>query len=97
MDDELEESADPARAKSLIRGILEKGVFTYSRHALEEMQKDALTTVDCVNVLRAGVVRPPELDKGSWRYLVETARMAVVIAFRSRTELVVVTAWRKRK
>lgn len=50
--------------------------------------------VDCENVLRGGVVRPGEYEHGSWRYRIETSRLAVVVAFRSENELVIVTAWR---
>ena len=36
--------------------------FKDSSHALEEMANDDLTTVDCVNVLRGGIVEPaPEI------------------------------------
>lgn len=94
MPDDLKEPLRPDAAKQLIRRILSSGRFTYSRHALEEILADDLTTVDCENILRGGVVRPPEIEKGSWRYRVETSRMAVVIAFRSSEELVVITAWR---
>jgi hypothetical protein len=94
MDDELIEPLKPDDAKQAIRRILSAGLFTYSRHAMEEMLDDELTTVDCENILRRGVVRPPDFEKGSWRYRVETSRMAVVITFRSSKELVVVTAWR---
>ena len=58
------------------------------------MLDDDLTTVDCENVLRGGVVRPGEYEHGTWRYRVETSKITVVIAFRSEQELVVVTAWR---
>jgi hypothetical protein len=61
---------------------------------LKEIAKDGLTTVDCVNVLRGGVPRPGEYESGSWRYRVETAKITVVVAFRSENEVVVVTAWR---
>jgi len=30
--------------------------------ALEEMDKDGLTTVDCTNVLRGGVLELPEVE-----------------------------------
>ena len=96
MSDELKEPLKPDDAKQLIRTILQTGRFTYTRHAKEEMLADDMTTVDCENILRAGVVRPPDFEKGSWRYRVETSRMAVVIAFRSSDELVIVTAWRER-
>jgi hypothetical protein len=61
---------------------------------LDEMAADALDTVDCTNVLRGGVVDPPEWENGSWRYHVRTNRMCMVVALRSPTTLVVVTAWR---
>ena len=96
MADGLNEPLRPDAAKQLIRKILQAGRFTYSKHAKEEMLEDDLTTVDCENILRAGVVRPPDFEKGSWRYRVETSRMAVVITFRSVKELVVVTAWREK-
>ncbi|HEX7216728.1 MAG TPA: hypothetical protein VF578_21130 [Methylomirabilota bacterium] len=84
-------------AKRLILSILEAGTTVFSGHALDEIRKDKLTTVDCTNVLRGGVVEPGELERGSWRYRVKTNRMCVVVAFRSEMELVVVTAWRIRQ
>jgi len=90
----MDEPLDPAAVGPLLRQILKSGRFTYSRHALKEMANDGLTTVDCVNVLRGGVPRPGEYESGSWRYCVETAKITVVVAFRSENELVVVTAWR---
>jgi hypothetical protein len=97
MADELSEPLRSDDCRLLIRTILQSGRFTYSRHAKEEMLADDMTTVDCENVLRGGVVQPPDFEKGSWRYRVETSRMAVVVAFRSSTELVVVTAWRVKR
>ena len=90
----LREPLEPGAAKRLIRKIIQLGTVSFSKHGLEEMARDDLTTVDCVNVLRGGVVEPGELERGSWRYRVSTARMRVVVAFRSDEELVVVTAWR---
>jgi hypothetical protein len=86
----------PEEARRLIHGILRGGCFVYSGHAREEMLADGLTTLDCENVLRAGVVGPGELERGTRRYRVSTDRIAVVVAFRSARELVVVTAWRIR-
>ena len=83
-------------ARKLIQQILKAGTVSFSKHALDEMAKDKLTTVDCVNVLRGGVVEPPELRERTWRYHVRTARICVVVAFRSETHLVTVTAWRIR-
>jgi hypothetical protein len=91
------EPLDPTRARQLIRSILDAGTVRFSGHALEELAKDDLTTLDCANVLRGGTVEPPELDKGTWRYRIRTSRIYVVVAFRSETELVVVTAWRLQR
>ena len=81
-------------ARKLIQRILQAGKVGFSTHALKEMAKDHLTTIDCTNVLRSGVVEPPELRAGTWRYRVRAASIYVVIAFRSDTHLVVVTSWR---
>ena len=90
----MEEPLSPATAKKVIRQILQTGRFTYTKHSKDEMSADDLTTVDCENVLRGGVVRPGEYENGTWRHRVETRRVTVVVAFRSENELVVVTAWR---
>ena len=90
----MDEPLGPDAARKLIREILRAGRFIYSRHAKEELLAADLTTVDCENVLRGGVAGPGEFEHGTWRYRVETSRIAVVVAFRSEDELVVVTAWR---
>ena len=82
-------------AKQIIGRIVREGTVGYSNHALEEMAKDGLTTVDVVNVLRGGDVEFSEEERRSWRYRGRTSRMTVVVAFRSETQLTVVTAWRK--
>jgi hypothetical protein len=66
-------------------------------HSLEALADDDLSTVDSVNVLRAGMVEPAEFEKGCWRYRVRTRRMVVVIAFRSESEIRIVTAWREKR
>lgn len=90
----LPEPLSPPDAKRLILEILQTGTVSFSNHARREMAKDALTAVDCVNVLRGGVVEPPEWEQGSWRYRVWAGRVTVVVVFRSALALVVVTAWR---
>ena len=90
----MDEPLAPQIARALIRSILITGRFTFSSHAVDEMSADGLATVDCVNVLRGGVVRPAEYERGSWRYRVETQRITVVVVFRSTEQLVVITAWR---
>jgi hypothetical protein len=79
-------------AKRLIREILKTGNVSFTKHALEEMEKDGLTTVDVANVLRAGVVEFCEETNRTWRYRLRTSRITVVIAFRSESALIVVTA-----
>ena len=87
----------PGVGHKLIRKILKEGQVSWSMHATEEMKNDELTTVDCANVLRAGVVEEPEFERGTWRYRVRTQKIFVVVAFRSDTELSIVTTWRVGK
>jgi len=82
-------------ANRLIAEIVRNGTVGYSNHALDEMKKDDLSTVDVLNVLRGGVVEFSEEINRTWRYRVRTSRMTVVVAFRSEAVLSVVTAWRK--
>lgn len=84
----------PPAAKKRILAILASGSVAFSKHAEEELEKDGMNMVDASNILRGGVVEPGELERGSYRYRVRTPRMCVVVAFRSETELRVVTAWR---
>jgi hypothetical protein len=84
-------------AKRLIAQILKTGTVSFSKHALEEMEKDGLVTVDATNVLRGGVVEFCEEIRSTWRYRVRTPRMTFVVAFRSEQILTVVTAWRKTR
>jgi hypothetical protein len=92
----LSEPLNPIIARNLARYILEWGVAGFSRHSFEEMDDETppLTQVDVVNVIRAGTYRAPEFVNGSWRYRIETQKIAVVIAFRGVQELRVVTTWR---
>ena len=90
----MEEPLSPDQSKKLVRRSLEAGEVRFSGHSEQEMADDSLETLDCINVLRGGFVEPAEFERGSWRYRVVTRRIAVVVAFRSETVLVVVTAWR---
>lgn len=93
----MKEPLKSPNARKLIQEIRSRGSVVLSRHAREEMAKDQLDAVDVDNVLRGGVVEPGEYENGSWRYRVRTDRITVVIAFRSESELVVVTAWRNKR
>ncbi|MFH0900949.1 MAG: DUF4258 domain-containing protein [Pseudomonadota bacterium] len=75
---------------------LHGGQVGFSKHAMEEMNNDDLTTVDIANVIRGGTVDEAEWENGNWRHRVRTARIETVVAFRSDTALVVVTAWRRQ-
>lgn len=88
---------DPERVRRLIREILQKGSVTFSGHSEKELANDGLSTVDAVNVLRAGVADPGEFEKGCWRYRLRTRKIVVVVAFRSELEVRVVTAWRDKR
>lgn len=86
-----------AARKRIVHILKSEGRLTYSSHARSEMAKDDLTELDVTSVLRGGrITEPAEQEKGTWRYRVHTHTIWVVVAFRSETELVVVTVWRKR-
>jgi hypothetical protein len=88
---------DPRQACKLVRAARLNGKVAFSNHALEEMKNDELIETDVDNVLCCGTVYDePRREAGSWRYRVETERICVVVAFWSPTEVVVVTAWRKK-
>lgn len=92
----MDEPLTPPAARKLIRSIVAAGNVVFTRHARDEMAKDALTEDDIMNTLRGGWVEPGEWENGSWRYRVCTHRIVAVVAFRSESEQVVVTAWRLR-
>ena len=81
----------------MARAIVASGTVIYSDHAFDEMAKDKLTKADIDGVLRGGSAGEGEWEHGSWRYQMWTRGIVVVIAFRSETALVIVTAWRKRR
>lgn len=90
----MDEPLDAVSAKKLIGSILDHGTIRFSGHAYEEMDRDGIDEVDVIGVLRAGIVDGADLERGSWRYRLRTFFLTVVIAFRSETAAVVVTAWR---
>ena len=92
----MDEPLDAAVAQALMRTIETDGGVVFSRHVGEQMIERGISVPDVLNVLRAGSVQPAELENGSWRYPVSTARFQVVVAFRSERELSVITAWRLR-
>ena len=91
------EPLDLVAAKRLIRQILATGAVTPSQHALDQLKARDMSMVDVANVLRGGIVESAEEIRRTWRYRVRTARMVVVVAFRSETELRIVTGWRVQR
>ncbi len=95
-----EEEPEPYSATEVRRRVdshLETERFLLSRHARQRMTENDMDLLDVLNVLRAGRVREDltAFEAGTYRYRVETPRMAVVVAFNSRREqMVVVTAFR---
>jgi hypothetical protein len=88
---------DALEARKLLSRILLNGAVVFSRHARQEMEADDLNEPDVVNILRAGMISdPPDLERGTWRFRVETDRMCAVVGFVARSEVVVVTVWRKK-
>ncbi|MBN2358062.1 MAG: DUF4258 domain-containing protein [Deltaproteobacteria bacterium] len=88
----------PNAARKLLSRVLSTGSVFWSGHAEREMEADNLNKNDVLNVLRGGhITEPAELEHGSWRYRVPTARIYVAVAFPSDASAVVVTAWRVRR
>jgi Domain of unknown function (DUF4258) len=80
----------------ILAALSPRGHLFFSKHAMEEMQKDELLKRDVRNVLRSGIINAGEKERGSYRYRVHTSKGCAVVAVRSETEVVVVTAWRFR-
>lgn len=92
----LREPLDERGVRRLLREILDSGKLRISGHAYDEMEADRLVEQDVRNCLWAGRFDGCDLERDSWRYRVRTAWIVVVVAFRSETQAVVVTAWRER-
>ena len=92
----LNEPLTPPKAKQVILRSLAIGDIRFSKHALEEMEKDGITQHEAIGILRSGVVEPAEFEKGSWRHRVRARRSVVVVTFRSEATTVVVTAWKSQ-
>jgi hypothetical protein len=95
--------SDKVKARKLVAEIVNRYPqnISFSGHALSELQKDALTTVDAWNILKSTAAKihgEGELEKGSYRYRLETNFIMVVISFWPDGKgLTIVTAWDKRK
>ena len=102
MDYRIKKMARNAARKRIAMIVREcsENIF-FSHHALNEMDKDDLTTIDVLNVLKSNdskILHDGELEKGSYRYRLETNFIMVVIAFhQSGKGFNIVTVWDKRK
>ena len=91
------EPLDGERSTTLIRRIAMDGDVAWT-HATGDLAPNAMSSLDCLNVMRCGSVKvPPELHEGCWRYRIQTSNMCVLVTFRSDTEIVVVRAWRQKR
>ena len=97
-DDTLHEPLSGVDARKLVRRILAErtAAVSYSSHATERMKENKLTMVDVVNILRCGEVLDSSFEQQTWRYRVYTNVGFVVVAFRSREHLRVITAFREK-
>ena len=93
----MEQPLSAVDARQLARRILEEGALRLSRHAQDRMEEYGMSELDVTNTIRGGHVKAGRgitFENGSWRYTIETQRMAVVVAFRGEDALSVVTCWR---
>lgn len=94
LNEPLKEPLSDARLRELCRAVLSDGELRFTRHARERMQERDLDETDIANVLRGGVMGKVDHENGSWRYELRTPRISAVVALRSETVIIVVTAWR---
>ena len=92
----MDQPLSAADARKLAKEIIETGSVVFTKHAEAEMAKDKLDVIDTINVLRGGAYSEAEWENGAWRHHAFTQKITVVIEFEDETELVVITAWRKR-
>jgi len=89
-------------ARKLIRIILAKHPenLWFSKHALDELCNDGLSTVDSFNLLKSPDSRiydEGEFCKGTYRYRLETTNIVIVVIFSADGKnITVITAWDKR-
>lgn len=90
-------SLDAYQAKKLLDQLRAESKHILTGHLREELEKDRLTTLDCMNVLRCGRVEHPEWENGRWRYRVHTPKMTVIVEIdEDQREFTIVTAWRNK-
>jgi hypothetical protein len=87
---------DKTQARKLLSEFFKiPNTVSFSDHAQKQMKARNLTSVDVLNVLRAGNIDDdPEFENGSWRYRIRTTKITVVFAFREPNKIRIVSAWR---
>lgn len=93
---DVESRLDKVQARKLLSEFFRMpNTVSFSQHAQEQMRDRNLTSVDVLNVLRAGQIEgDPEFEHDSYRYRVRTSKITVVFAFREPNKIRIVTAWR---
>lgn len=95
-DDLLVEPLSLAAARTLARTILREGRYAFRSHAAERLVERELSQNDVISTLRAGTCVEYVFEQGTYRYRFETQRgYCAIVVFRSVTEMVVITAWKK--
>lgn len=94
-DEPLDEPLSYVAARALARRILQSGCYVFTKHAEERLAKREISQLDVINTIRAGECVHHTFESGTYRYQFETLRgYHAVVAFRSATEMVVVSAWK---
>jgi len=73
------------------------GAVIPSRHFREQAEDRDFSVVDALNVLKSTaskIVEEPEMEKGTWRYRIQSNKMVLVFGFTPNGEgILLVTAW----
>lgn len=89
----------PNQARKWLAEVLRVGGLNrvrLTKHCREEMQNDSLASSDIYNVLMGGHIYDyPEFEHGTYRYRVETQKIAVIITFEVPDKIRCITTWRK--
>jgi hypothetical protein len=90
----LDEPLDEASLKRWLKSVLAGGTLTFHSHAQFRMDERGIPEAECMSALRAGKLADVGFEHGTWRYRMETSRVAVVVVVRSDEEAVILTCWR---
>ncbi len=91
----------PQQARKLVSEVMRLGGdIEVSKHAKQRMDSRNISITDIYNVLKSTssrIYEEGELEKGSYRYRMETNYFTAVVAFsKSGKNLYLITAWDKR-